>query len=467
MNNNNENQNMNMGVPNVVPVPPEPMVGQGLTPGVPQNMGNMAGSMPQPVSTIETIPNTFEQPVNNVVPNPVPQPMEGLQLNPEGIVAPTPVNNPMPNVAEPLMGAPLNDQTVLNSGTTNMNNFGAVPPVAPPNNNTMVPPTNQMGFMGGVPAPPLPPTNNEKKNLKISKPILIVLIVVLILAVGFGIYYFLFASKKKAPQVTITPILSEVELGAEVLLDASVFAKVTGMNATNCKVDTNLDSNKAGTYTYTVTCGNKVSADNKIYVKDTQAPEVILKDLIVTPNTMVKVEDFIAEIVDASTCTSEFRAPVETKEEGEFEVDIIVTDAHGNESTATGILVVSNNAPQYYLSCEEVGITNQFENATVTTQYKYGISASGEYYNIEKNVIYQFSSEEEFLTAADTILPNEFDGVKGRVFKNIETFSIRINRFLKDDDISNEFSLSPFPTNEFEIESYHNENGGTCTILNS
>lgn len=483
--NNNENQNMNMNMGGMDPNlsgTPTPMPMDSLQNGTPVSPTETVNPNPTPSDPVLSAPTSFgapmgtlEQPIGGPVPAPTPQPVEGLQLQPEGTVVPEPLNNPTSNVAQPLMGATLNDQTVLNStsvptGTNDMNAFGNVSntPVNNPLGGGMpaVPPNN-MGMMGGVPAPPVIPSGNEKNRKKMSTPLLIVLIVVLIAAVGFGVYYFLFASKKKAPNVVITPILTELELGNDLENDPKFFGKVSGMDISSCKIETNIDYNKVGTYTYSITCGNKQSLDNKVIVKDTLAPDALLKDVIVLPNTTVRVEDFIEEVIDASPCTYEFKSAIDTTQEGEFDVDIVLTDAYGNETTVTGFLLVDSNAPQYYLVCEQEGDSETYETAKILNTYRYGINPNGEYYNSQKVVTYTFESEEDYLTAKEAVIPNEFDGLKGNISYDDEAFKIVVNQKITMDDLSLEFNLTPFPTGEFDIENYHLDHSGSCTIENN
>jgi len=485
--NNNENQNMNLNGVGMNPTPspmPMPMdnnlqnansMPQMVTPNVTEQSVQSVSSQPEAPVSFGTAPmGTLEQPIGAPVSEPMPQPVEGLQLQPEGTVIPEPVNTPVQNGPQPLMGATLNDQTILNStvsSSNNMNSFGSPAPNTPPVSNMnmgMNPmPTNNMGMMGGVPAPPtLPPADDKKK--KMNTPLLIILIVVLIAAVGFGIYYFLFASKKKAPSVVITPVLTEIELGNDLENDPKYFARVTGMDISNCKIDTNVDYNKAGTYTYSVTCGNKQSTENKVIVKDTVEPDAVLKDVVVLPNATVTVEDFIEEIIDASPCSYEFKNPIDTTKEGEFDIEIILTDAYGNESVVTGFLLVDSNAPQYYLVCEHDVTDEEYENAKIVTSYRYGISSSGEYFNSSKETTYTFSSEEEYSEALENMLPTSSNSnTRGKIAYDEEMLQIRVSEKSDPESLGQEFNLTPFPTGEFDIENHHLDNGGSCTIENN
>ena len=257
--NNNENQNLNSVVPpttapGMVPnpqVPPEN--------GMP-NVAPVAPAMPQaPEAVPQPVPATPVPPVN---PAPV-------NLQPEGTV-PNVAETPAPTVAEPLMGTPLNSQTIINPGTpvppmdATMNagqpNVGGIPPMGPAQPGMgLVPPIPNGAMLGGIPTPPTMPPTEEKKPKKKISPVIIILVVVLVAAVGFGVYYFISQSSPKTPQstITISPVLKNVELGEEIdTKSPSIFATVTNpIDIESCEVTTDLNTKKVGTYQYTVTCG--------------------------------------------------------------------------------------------------------------------------------------------------------------------------------------------------------------------
>lgn len=497
--NNNENQNLNVVTPSVNSVPTEPVVPVDPTPVTPNIVGN-SEPVVTPVPTVTETPvvePVVETPVSPVVSTPsvtptevvsptvvpvvsepvvspvesapieqTPQQVESINLMPEGTAPVTPVTEMPPAPVEPLMSTSLNEQTVLtppidnsmNSIPTDMNS--QVPPIVP------APPVND-GLMSGIPVPPAIPTDDKKNKKTLNKTTLILLVVVLILIVGVGVYFVLNSSKKKSSG-GITPKLSQVELGTNIpLSDASYFVTLNGVSASSCTVETSLNTYVAGTYEYSVTCGNQTSKGNQVVVKDTVAPEVVLKDVVVPTNTMVLPMSFVEGIEDASdsySCTASFVEEPDTSSEGEYEVNLIVSDVYGNEVSVVGNLIVTDDAPIYYLSCTAPNQSTDFL-ATTTIEYKYGVNLAGNLYNTRRYITYQFENIDDYLNAVDTITDNTFDGNDGTIIKSKEDYTIRVARDFAVTDLAKEFSLNPFPTLEDEISKFHENRGETCTIL--
>ncbi len=474
------------GVPVVNPTPingvidnlEQPVVSNQMNEAVTvqKNTGNLLNEVP---TSVVTPSQEIAQPISPVTegimqaPPKTPNLNNGSMMNlqPEGTVLPTPEVS-APSTVAPLTGTPLTEQTIMNptpaetSMNTNMmgmpnqgiNPMGGIPPQNP-----------NMGLMGGVPMPPTPPTNEEKPKKKMNKTLLLVLIIVLICAVGFGVWYFLSASKEKAPSASITPKLAQFELGKNINLeDASEFVTLSGTTASNCKVQTDIDPNKAGSYTYSVTCNNGTlkSENNKVVVSDTTPPEVTLKEIAVAIGTDVIPEDLIDTISDASECSAQFKETVNTAEEGEIDVTIVVSDAYGNETEIIGTLTISSDAPQYYLYCESTHESEDFSNAIIEKAYKYGINSVGSMYNAIEEISYTFETKEEFEEAMEKADDKKFDGIEGKVKIEKDILRIKIERTLESSDLEEIYDVSPFPDTETGITDVHQGAGESCFIDN-
>lgn len=489
--NNNENQNLNnVGMnqggygPNPMPTPQNPMPQPEALQPVGNNLGAQSmGQMVPPATPMENL-GSFEQnispaPIGNNMNGPVAQPsieqpapqpmnqMNPVNLAPEGIIAPEPVSQPVqPSGVEPLVSSTLTENTVLNQGPTatpNPMNGGVSPmpnqgmPQAP--NMGGMPPINNIGMMGGVPTPPVLPNEPEKEKKKMNKTVLFLLIVVLIAAVGFGVYYFLFLGKSKTPAVVVTTIMpEELEAGKELIVDSpATYVSVTGMNISDCTVNSNLNPKKVGSYEYTITCGTKVVGPNKVTVKDTVPPVVTTRDLYIIPGDNIYPDDFIESVEDVSECTYEFESNIDEMDlnaAGEHEIQIKVIDAYENEVTVTSKLIIDENAPQEYLYCEGVG-TSSIQNAKIYQTYKYGISGTGNIYNMLKIVTYKFETLEDYEVSEANIENDAFDGLTGIIDKNAESLTITVTQKTDEETLSTEFNLTPFPKTSLEIEDYH------------
>ena len=438
-------------VPNQMPV--NPSVGAVPNP-MPVNPSVGAVSNPTPVSpNVGAASNAM--PVNNV--------SDGfVNLQPEGVVTPQASVPENANTVQPLMGTDLNAQSgvhlnqEVSSQLTNtvMNN-----PVGGVSN-------NNIGMMGGVPVPPAPieeSHDNKKKKIKMNKTLLIVLVVVLIAAVGGGVYYFLFASKKKSG-VTITALMPDiVQLGAPLNNNISSYVRVSGADINSCTLTSNLDTSVAGTYKWSVTCGNTSTGEKTVTVRDTTAPVVVTQDVAVVPNTVVTADEFIASVDDASSVTYEFAdGSVDTSTPGSYTVSIIASDEFENQTTVTATLIVDENAPVSYLTCSYEEVPINYDTAVVTVSYEYGLGATA-LYDQKKVVLYTFSALEDYEAAATEISENGFDGYNGMVTANADDYTIMIEIPLTVDELATEFNQTPFPTSGTEIENLHTTRGDMCT----
>ena len=452
------------------------------------NNQNLNGNMESLNTTTGTNPNPTPMPNNpgmstpnpNMIPNPMPEQNNGMgtqsipnpmpippatgniNLDPAGMVPPTP-QQPQNNIAQPLEATSLNAQTVMNPtqngmGMPNentMENMNGMNSNMMNNPQTNIPnPNNNIGMMGGVPVPPpIPeePKNKGKKKL-INTPLLIILIVVLIAAIGYGVYYFLTTSKSSSNQVTVTPTLSELELGSEIGIDAAFYGRITPSSAaSSCTVDTDLDTSKVGTYEYTITCNGKTTEPHTVEVKDTTAPKVEVKEVIVLPGTTVEADDFIESATDESDVTFAFEEEIDTSVEGEYDVNIIASDEYENTTTVVGHLVVDANAPQVFMYCNRDETTQQ--PATAYSEYRFGIDNQGLFYNGQKTISYEFDNEDDYSQAVQAIESNgSLDGYEGRIFMDDDSYLITITMPMDETSLATDFNLDTFPTGEGDIE---------------
>ena len=490
------NANMSGGIPNLVPpAPANPMDnGMGMTPPVappqPVNMGIGASTM-EPVPSVQpgtptvppvqtevsasAVPPVQTEVVAPVVP-PAPSgiqpdmggapsaPNPNMNLNPFGVVeTPAATVAPEPSVS-PLMSTPLTANTNLNP----------TPPVsaAPPQPGVlngmpgapgMVPP-GMDGAPGvpmpnmGIPTPPQAPINGGKEKKPLSMPLIIALVVILVLAVGVGVWFVLFGSKSKVPAIEIIPFVKNVELGATIdTTSASSFATIRGISPSECTVSTTLNTNLAKTYEYTITCGGVSSGTQEVVVSDTLAPVVVLKDVVVVPNTEVNAKDFVESIEDASIEESSeyarFVQEVNTTAEGTFQVELEFTDLYGNSTTETGTLIVDVNAPDHYYICNSDGESGEKLN------YRFGISSDSYIYDAVKVVTFTYTDEASYNEAVEAYnTSNSINGITGKASFDLEHLQISLKVNLTLESLPDEFGTDYFEE-EFDVQSYF---GDSC-----
>lgn len=408
-----------------------------------------------------------------------------VNLQPEGVAKPIEPEVATQSNIEPLMSAPLTSETNLNEsqnmnnsvypnqmdmgnasqlGNNNINQINPINSVTQNNSdvfanqmnmnnqfaNNGINPMNENNMMG-VPVPPQVETEKPSKPKNSSKKIFILLIVVvLIAAVGVGVYFVLNKSKNKVEKVVITPIVSRIELGSDLdYTKASTLVKVTGYDINSCTVTGNLNVFLAGTYSYTVTCGNTTLSSQTVEVKDTTVPVVELKEVVVRPNSEVSAMDFVASVTDASPYTAEYVTKPDTSAIGTYEVSIIVSDAYDNKTEELkGTLVVSENAPESYLICTSDNVETKF-----TTNYRFGISECGTLYNQKKELTYTLDTKEAYEAMKNEYKESKtINGVKGLAVFNDKKLEVVFTYEVSLEDLAKEFNLSEFPTVDGEIE---------------
>ena len=174
--------------------------------------------------------------------------------------------------------------------------------------------------------------------------------------------------------------------------------------------------------------------------------------MIVAPNTEVLPEDFISSIDDASEVTFEFvDGEVDTSTEGEFEINILASDEYENTTPVVATLIVTNNAPQTYMICEN-DFTSSLD-AEISGYYRLGITSRGELYNIHKNITYVFEDATAFNEAiAEITSSNTFDGLKGEFYTDEEGLTVEVSMEMTPEEIAEDMGLDTFPTTESEID---------------
>ena len=132
---------------------------------------------------------------------------------------------------------------------------------------------------------------------------------------------------------------------------------------------------------------------------------------------------------------------------GTQEVQIKISDEYENETTVTGTLTVTDNAPQTYLYCDS-------NDTTTDASYRFGIDASGNLYNVKNLVTYTYEDEAAYSSAISEYKANgSLNDTTG--VATFDSYNLQIT-IMSDTDttaLASEFNLSAFPTTQTEIES--------------
>lgn len=168
------------------------------------------------------------------------------------------------------------------------------------------------------------------------KKIVIALCVLILLAGGAGVG--LYAYYNQQSDLVYKEVF--VEAGTSEC-DVSEFLKREESSAKFTE-DSDFDARVPGDYPLKISAtlpifGEKIF-DTVLHVQDTTAPEVTLaKDSVemYTTAEAPTVADLIESINDVTNCTVDFKEPYDFTTEGEFDIEVVVTDTSGNQTIGT------------------------------------------------------------------------------------------------------------------------------------
>ena len=255
-----------------------------------------------------------------------------------------------PSVPETTQSEPVETNPTLNE--TNMNN-------TQPSGPTMPIPDSMpdVGYQAGVSTPvdyATPMTNFDEigttpdldpkakmpGNKKGGKLLVFLLIIILIGALGAGSYYFI-NIKHIFDKSSVQLKDLVVEQGAPLSENINDYATFSNTSSSNCIQDlSKVDINVAGSYTYTIKCGDK-EYSGKITVKDTTPPKAKVKANVIQLDEIdnVTAESFVDSCY-GEECSAALSQELNITNKGVFPIKLDITDSNGNSSSIYAPLVV-------------------------------------------------------------------------------------------------------------------------------
>ncbi len=429
------------------------------------NINSNPNQVPNPQPTVEALNvDNFGNNYNNAQPQVSSNPnmnnanaLNSMNLNNMASMNSNPYVNNNPNPS------PMPNPSVGNSTNQLNNNVNPIPSISPIE---PMPNMNPNDNFNSVPVPPVF-TNPvpEKKNDK-NKIITIALLVLIVLAVGFGLYYFLVIAKNnKKPVISVIPKEVHLDLKDEIPTSADVYADISGIDAASCTVDTSKINNQTvNSYNYTIDCDG-TTADGVAIVEDTTKPEVVLNDLEILVGNTPNVKDFIEYCIDASSCTYKLNSDLATmiNTPGTYEVQITVTDAYTNSTDVVANLTVSPTVAASYLTCtsEEEALDEIF--ATTTSTYKIGISADDRFYNATKVTKIVFDEKNDYLTQVEGYNPTiGINGIIGTASFDKINKTIIVKDSKSFQDLLEDLNAGNLADNSGVIRAFFMMQGYTC-----
>lgn len=276
-----------------------------------------------------------------------------------------------PSVPEPTQAEPVETNPILNE--TNMNN-------TQPSGPTMPIPDSMpdVGYQAGVSTPvdyATPMTNFDEigttpdldpkakmpGNKKGGKLLVFLLIIILIGALGAGSYYFINIKHIfDKSSVQLKDLI--VEQGTSLSENINDYATFSNTSSSNCIQDlSKVDINVAGSYTYTIKCGDK-EYSGKITVKDTTPPKAKVKANVIQLDEIgnVTAESFVDSCY-GEECSAALSQELNITNKGVFPIKLDITDSNGNSSSIYApLVVVEGNIHVGLIATKELALNDEY-----------------------------------------------------------------------------------------------------------
>ena len=246
----------------------------------------------------------------------------------------------------------------------------------------------------------------------------------------------------------ITPILEKIELGDYDidLSDKSNFF-VTKLNINECSIESNIDVGKVGTYKYKLICPNEKYGPYRVKVVDTTAPSIILKEMIITPGTKIKPEDFFIYIGDLSNYHIDVRSTYDTDSVGAYDVNMVVFDDYGNKKQLVTVLYVEDTAPITTLVCDNLN-----KVGSVPSKYYVNLNSDLEIVNILRVTEFKYDNPEYYKEDIEHYKSTKLiSGIDGDIVIDKKNMMVTFYKYILDIDYKNEFNIKYIPKNKEDI----------------
>ncbi len=416
MNENNTSNNLNGQVlGSVNPTPNQEVVNPGVVPPV-----ESVQPTPEAVNNSSVMVGNVGTPtpeVTPVTPEVAPVTPEVTPATPEAAPNPTPVAEPVNYTNTQVINTVPGTPTPM-PGFDNPNVVGTTPPQAP---ETEAP---------------------KKKN---NKKMFIAIIVVLLLLVAGATYFILNKSKiiNNNTELTITTKGLEINAGDTLSEDINDFATISG-DVRNCSLDTsNVKTDVAGTYEYTITCGEKIKTGT-VTVHDDGALAVELKTVFKIKGSTIEAKEFAVnpeysyEFVDIAEAEK-----ISTYDIGTYTLKVKAS-FNGKNATKEGKVVILASAVKGNLVCtsKEQAVSDPASAMTVTDKLAIVDDGQNGYGNYGEQVYtYKFTDEAVYKTTVGKIANGKLTigDVTGVADYNNEDKTITITLDINNDELKSKY----------------------------
>ena len=198
-------------------------------------------------------------------------------------------------------------------------------------------------------------------------------LVALVLIVGLaGVIYFIF---NHPTEEDFMPINLTIELGDKLPIRTSSYVK-PGVGKEVDELLYALDLSKVnisepGTYDFTVT-DNNIEKTGKITIKDTKAPELEVRELIISQGTSYGAASFVESCSDPSGCNYSFQDSATTEKyntPGSYVVYVVASDAFNNSTTKQASLIIEAEGTLRTYVRKVLYNNNSFDTANMIIKY--------------------------------------------------------------------------------------------------
>ena len=186
----------------------------------------------------------------------------------------------------------------------------------------------------------------QKKKLSLSaqkvqnSTALLALVIIVALA-GFAYYFF-----NRPTDEDFMPINLTIELGEKLPIRTSAYVKPgigKDVDELAYALDlSNVNVSQPGTYEFTVTHSG-IKKNGQIIIQDTTAPELNVRQLVISQGSSYNAASFVQTCSDPSGCNYSFQDEATTTKytlPGSYVVYVVATDAYNNATTKQASLII-------------------------------------------------------------------------------------------------------------------------------
>lgn len=311
--------------------------------------------------------------------------------------------------------------------------------------------------------------NPDKKKGDLAKKILFTIVIILLMAgVSYGVYFYL-SLGRRASGVTKFKLEDKLVYVGDLLPTSVIeYGDFSTVDISECSLDiAAVDSNVAGEYSYSVTCG-KTKDTAKVIVAERIVFSVEAIPVYKVIGDEVTADEFFSTEADGYSFAFVDEPAVKSYLEsgdGLYSIEITVTNDKGNETVINSLLYILSEKAKIHLTCNGAkeslnGHSYNIIDVITFNQERNYMGASLRTYS------YIYESETEYEEAKLSIANGKItiNNIEGYALIDNINHKIKIVNKLSENTLTEEYG-SDFPETYSDINNYYrNTKKYSCSI---